>query len=167
MPTIESAEGSVCLAFPWLLCGQPLLTPSPGGHPEVPRPEADPQMGPAGGDAGAALRGGGRRSWEPSQPFPRPSLLSPWWAEFSLWPGLWQARPLTRHGLSCPPQTWNCWWCHISSPRAPLSQAALLPLVVKKCWGYTNASSIGQIMLGVLLKIDFTYVLGDLRGFVT
>lgn len=60
MPTIESAEGSVCLAFPWLLCGQPLLTPSPGGHPEVPRPEADPQMGPAGGDAGAALRAGRR-----------------------------------------------------------------------------------------------------------
>lgn len=82
-------------------------------------------------------------------------------------PDKWQARPLTRHSLSCRPQTWNCWWCRISSPRAPLSQAALLPLVVKKCWGYTNASSIGRIMLGVLLKIDFTYVLGDLRGFVT
>lgn len=42
-----------------------------------------------------------------------------------------------------------------------------MPLVVKKCWGYTNASLIGRIMLGVLLKIDFIYVLGDLQGFVT
>lgn len=137
LPTIESAEGSVCLAFPWLLCRQPLLTPSPGGHPEVPRPEADSRCGPAAGDAGATLRGGGWRSWEPSQPFPRPSLLSPcpWWAEFRLSPGLWQARPLTGPGVSRRPHTWNCWRCRISSPRALLSRAALLPLVVKKCWG--------------------------------